>query len=407
MQKQFLGVTIPASGIPDPDGDLKIALDTLFNHPNLPPFFCKQMIQHLVTSNPSPTYISNCSAVFKDDGLGVRGNLKAVINEILLDPEARNSSAGFSNPKYGKVREALLRYAEWARAFSAQSRTGSYGIGSTEDPIWGLGQMSLRSPTVFNWFAPGYVPPGTSIEAAGLVGPELQMTNVSTVVGYLNFMQDSIGSDALDGFDIFASYETEMGLAANPTALLDRVNLLLMAGEMDSTLYNQILAAITAIQIPASNQIAINAALRQPRANRDLPHHGFASLQRAVLGQNHDVQMRSNPPPVSAHRLHGLHGRHCREPLSVGAQHARRNGAGNQLLGLQGAGLRLPAGRQRWTRLRHRHRSGSFAAFTAARSGAPGSRLSACGIAAHHSKDSAKRPHLRAQSRARRYAESL
>jgi uncharacterized protein (DUF1800 family) len=261
VQKQFLGVTIPASGIPDPDGDLKFALDTIFNHPNLPPFFCKQMIEHLVTSNPSPAYISNCSAVFKDNGLGVRGDLKAVINEILLDPEARSSATDFSNPKYGKVREALLRYTEWARAFSAQSRTGSYGIGSTEDPIWGLGQMTLRSPTVFNWFAPGYVPPGTSIEAAGLVGPELQMTNVSTVVGYLNFMQDSIGSNATDGFDIFASYETELGLAANPTALLDRVNLLLMAGEMDSTLYGQILGAITAIPIPSSNQNAINAAL--------------------------------------------------------------------------------------------------------------------------------------------------
>jgi uncharacterized protein (DUF1800 family) len=261
VQKQFLGVTIPASGIPDPDGEFKIALDTLFNHPNLPPFFCKQMIEHLVTSNPTPAYISNCSAVFKDNGLGVRGDLKAVLNEILLDPEARSSATDFSNPKYGKVREALLRYTEWARAFSAQSRTGSYGIGSTEDPIWGLGQMTLRSPTVFNWFAPGYVPPGTSIEAAGLVGPELQMTNVSTVVGYLNFMQDSIGSNATDGFDIFASYETELGLAANPTALLDRVNLLLMAGEMDSTLYGQILGAITAIPIPSSNQNAINAAL--------------------------------------------------------------------------------------------------------------------------------------------------
>ncbi len=260
-QKQFLGVTISAGGSADPDGDLKIALDTLFNHPNLPPFFCKQMIQHLVTSNPSPTYISNCSAVFKNDGMGVRGNLQAVISEILLDAEARNSATDFSNPKYGKVREALIRYTEWARAFSAQSRTGSYGVGSTEDPIWGLGQMSLRSPTVFNWFAPGYVPPGTSIEAAGLVAPEMQMTNVSTVVGYLNFMQDSIGSDATSGFDVFASYQTEMGLASNPSALLDRINLLLMAGEMNSTLYGQILGAISAIQIPAGDQNAINTAL--------------------------------------------------------------------------------------------------------------------------------------------------
>jgi uncharacterized protein (DUF1800 family) len=261
VEKNFLGVTIPAQANPDPDGDLKIALDTLFNHRNLPPFFCKQMIQHLVTSNPSPTYISNCSAVFKNDGTGVRGNLQAVIAEILTDPEARNSAVDFSNPQYGKVREALLRYTEWARAFTAQSRTGSYDNGSTEDPIWGLGEMSLRSPTVFNWFAPGYVPPGTSIEAAGLVAPEMQMTNVSTVVGYINYMQNSIGSNATQGPDLFSSYETEMGLAATPTALLDRINLLLMAGEMDPTLYGQILGAINAIDIPAGDQNAIDAAL--------------------------------------------------------------------------------------------------------------------------------------------------
>jgi uncharacterized protein (DUF1800 family) len=259
--KTFLGVTIPASAGPDPSGDLKVALDTLFNHPNLPPFFCKQMIQHLVTSNPSPTYISNCSAVFQNDGTGVRGNLQAVVSEILLDPEARNSATDFSNPQYGKVREALIRYTEWARAFTAQSRTGSYGLGSTEDPIFGLGQMTLRSPTVFNWFAPGYVPPGTSIAQAGLVAPEMQMTNVSSVVGYLNYMQSAIGSNAVSGPDLFSSYETEMSLATTPTALLDRINLLLMAGEMDPTLYGQILGAISAIDIPSGDQNAVNAAL--------------------------------------------------------------------------------------------------------------------------------------------------
>jgi uncharacterized protein (DUF1800 family) len=259
--KTFLGVTIPASAGPDPSGDLKIALDTLFNHPNLPPFFCKQMIQHLVTSNPSPAYISNCSEVFKNDGTGVRGNLQAVVSEILLDPEARNSATDFTNPQYGKVREALIRYTEWARAFTAQSRTGSYGLGSTEDPIFALGQMTLRSPTVFNWFAPGYDPPGTSIAQAGLVAPEMQMTNVSTVVGYLNYMQGAIGSNPVSGPDLFSSYETEMSLATTPTALLDRINLLLMAGEMDPTLYGQILAAISAIDIPSGDQNAVNAAL--------------------------------------------------------------------------------------------------------------------------------------------------
>jgi len=261
VQKTFLGVTIPAQANPDPDGDLKLALDTLFNHPNLPAFFCKQMIQHLVTSNPSPTYIGNCSAVFKNDGTGTRGNLQAVISEILTDAEARDSAATAGNPQYGKVREALLRYTEWARAFTAQSRTGSYDIGSTEDPIWGLGEMSLRSPTVFNWFAPGYVPPGTSIAAAGLVAPEMQMTNVSTVVGYLNYMQNAIGSNATAGADLFSSYDTELSLASTPTALLDRINLLLMAGEMDSTLYSQILGAINAIDIPSGDQNAINQAL--------------------------------------------------------------------------------------------------------------------------------------------------
>jgi uncharacterized protein (DUF1800 family) len=261
VEKQFLGVTIPASATPDPDGDLKLALDTIFNHPNVPPFFCKQMIQHLVTSNPSPTYIGNCSAVFKNDGTGVRGNLQAVISEILLDPEARDSATDFSNPQYGKVREALIRYTEWARAFTAQSRTGSYDNGSTEDPIYGLGEMSLRSPTVFNWFAPGYVPPATTIEAAGLVAPEMQMTNVSTVVGYINYMQGAIGSNATNGPDLFSSYETEISLAATPNALLDRINLLLMSGEMSTTLYGQILAAINAIPIPAGDQNAIDAAL--------------------------------------------------------------------------------------------------------------------------------------------------
>ncbi|HEY2469911.1 MAG TPA: DUF1800 domain-containing protein [Terracidiphilus sp.] len=260
VEKDFLGVTI-APGSSNPTGDLKIALDTLFNHPNLPAFFSKQMIQHLVTSSPSPAYVSRVAAVFKDNGQGVRGDLKAVVTAILMDPEARDTATDVSNPKFGKVREALLRYTHWARAFTAQSRTGGYWLGSTEDPIWGLGQMTLRSPTVFNWFAPGYVPPGTSIEQAGMVAPEMQMTNVSSVVGYLNFLQTAVGSDATNGFDVFSSYSAEMNLAANPGALVDRVNLLLMAGEMDSNLYSQILSAVSAIPIPSGDQNAINSAL--------------------------------------------------------------------------------------------------------------------------------------------------
>jgi len=261
VEKDFLGVTIPASGSADPSGDLNTALDTLFNHPNLPPFFCKQLIQHLVTSNPSPAYVNRIASVFENDGTGVRGNMQAVISAILLDPEARDTATDLANPQFGKVREALIRYTEWARAFTAQSRTGSYGIGSTEDPIWGLGQMTMRSPTVFNWFAPGYVPPGTSIEAAGMVAPEMQMTNVSTVVGYLNYLQDAIGSNSTGGPDIFSAYGAEIAVAGTPDQLVDRVNLLLMAGEMSSDLYSEILGAVSAIPVPTGDQNAINAAL--------------------------------------------------------------------------------------------------------------------------------------------------
>jgi uncharacterized protein (DUF1800 family) len=260
-EKDFLGVTIPSQSNPDPAGDLKIALDTLFNHPNLPPFVCKQLIQHLVTSNPSPAYVGRVSAVFQDNGASVRGDMKAVLTAILLDDEARNSSAASSNPQYGKVREGLIRYVEWARAFTAQSRNGAYNLGSTEDPIYGLGEMSLRSPSVFNWFAPGYVPPGTSIAKAGLLAPEMGMTDVSTVVGYLNYMQSAIGAGATTGPDVFSNYSTEIGLASTPDQLLDRINLLLMAGEMDGTLRSQILSAVNSIAIPAGDQDAINAAL--------------------------------------------------------------------------------------------------------------------------------------------------
>lgn len=259
-EKQFLGGTIPVQSTPNPKGDLNIALDLLFAQPNMPPFFCRQLIQHLVTSNPSPAYVGRVSAIFKDNGKGVRGDMQAVITAILLDPEARDLVYN-SNPEYGKVRESLLRYTEWARAFSAQSKTGSYWLGSTEDPIWGLGEMPLRSPTVFNWFTPGYVPPGTSIEKAGLVAPEMQMTNVSTVVGYVNFMQDAIGSNATNGADVYSTYAAETRIAINPELLADRINLLLMAGQMSTTLRNRIVDAINSIYVPASPQSVIDSQL--------------------------------------------------------------------------------------------------------------------------------------------------
>lgn len=259
--KSFLGVNIAAGGNPDPVDDLKIALDTLFNHPNLAPFFSRQLIQHLVTSNPSPAYVGRVAAVFADNGSGVRGDMKAVIEAVLLDNEARDAVGAAQNPQAGKVRESLVRYTQWARAFTAQSRNGAFNMGATEDPVYGLGEMAMRSPTVFNWFAPGYVPPGTSISQAGLVAPEMQMTDVSSVVGYLNFMQYSIGADNGQGPDIFSSYAAETALAATPDLLLDRIDLLLMAGTMSSTLRGQVLSAVDSIAIPSGSQSEIDTAL--------------------------------------------------------------------------------------------------------------------------------------------------
>jgi uncharacterized protein (DUF1800 family) len=257
LEKDFLGATIPASASPDPSGDLNIALNTLFNHPNAAPFFCKQLIQHLVTSNPSPAYVNRVANIFIDNGSGVRGDMKAIITAILMDDEARND-ADITNPQYGKLREPTVRLTHWARAFNAESQSGLYDLGELADPIWGVEEQTLNSPTVFNWFAPGFTPPGTSIEQAGLLAPEMQITDESSVVGYLNFLLNAvIGNNQ----DLAATYPAEVALAATPDQLIGRLNLLLMDGRMSSALQAQITAAVASIAIPAGDQNAINAAL--------------------------------------------------------------------------------------------------------------------------------------------------
>jgi len=264
-EKDFLGVVIPA-GQGDPDADLKVALDTLFNHPNTPPFVCKQLIQHMVKSDPSPAYVQRVATVFVNDGTGVRGNMQAVIKAILLDPEATNAAAAYSNNQSGKVRESLIRYLEWARAFNAQSYTGVFEIGTPEAPDYGLGEMALRSPTVFNWFTPGYVPPNTSISQAGLVAPELQMTTVVATTGYLNYMENAVGASSASfdqgGPDVYSNYVDEIPLANNPQQLINHLSLLLLGGNMSSTLQGELLTAINSVAIPSGgDQADINQAL--------------------------------------------------------------------------------------------------------------------------------------------------
>ena len=261
LEKDFIGTTIPA-GSGDPSADLKVALDALFNHPNVPPFVSRQLIQRLVESDPSPAYVQRVAAVFQDDGTGVRGNLQAVVQAILMDDEARNlNNTNALSPNYGKVQEPLLRFTHMARAFSGVSRSGAFDLGSAEDPAYGFAEMASRSPSVFNWFAPGYIPAGTSLATAGLNAPEMEVTDVTTVIGYMNSMQDAVSSGFGNNGDLYLPLTTETALANNPDALMDRVNLLLLGGQMSSTLRGQVEGAVNAIPIPVGDQTAVNNAL--------------------------------------------------------------------------------------------------------------------------------------------------
>ncbi|MEO7339123.1 MAG: DUF1800 family protein [Caldimonas sp.] len=245
--KTFLGVTIPAQTKSDSEGDFKLALDTLFKHPNVGPFIGKQLIQRLVTSNPSPAYVGRVTAAFNDNGSGVRGDMKAVWRAILLDPDAR---AAGTAPSYGKLREPVVRLANFMRAFNATSTSGRYtGIGLTDDPATALNQTPVFAPTVFNFFRPGYVPTSKVITDAGLVVPELQITHDVSVAGYMNFMRSRVTVNATR--DIQQDYSAELGLATDPAALVERMNLLLFYGQMGDALKTQLAAAVTSRTIPA------------------------------------------------------------------------------------------------------------------------------------------------------------
>lgn len=260
--KTFLGKTIPASGIADPAGDLKIALDTLFNHPNVGPFISRQLIQRLVTSNPAPAYTNRVATVFNDNGKGVRGDMGAVIKAILTDPDARNTTAALADPNAGKLREPVVRMANWMRAFNAQSASGGWLLPSTSSNT-SLNQSVLTAPSVFNFFRPGYSPPGTKVGNLGYTAPEMQIVDEVSAAGYLNTIFAAISQGAGSARDITSTYASESAVAGDVNGLADRVNLLLLNGQMSDALRTRIVAAVTAETIPGgtASQATINTAL--------------------------------------------------------------------------------------------------------------------------------------------------
>ena len=283
LAASFLGVTIPAN-TPGPEA-LKVALDTLFNHPNTGPFFARQMIQRLVTSNPSPAYVGRVAARFNNNGAGVRGDLRAVWSAILLDDEAR-SAQGLTDRRSGKLREPMLRLIHWARTFGATSAAGSWKVLNTSNPATHLGQSPLHAPSVFNFFRPGFVPPGTAMATAQAPAPEFQLVNETTVSGYLNYMQGVIrngiscpspdvpqaGGDRV--FDIKASYADEMALVSNPAALVSHLGLVLCGGTLSEQTQSLIVSVLSAMPVTdASTEAAkldrIAAAVLMVMASAD------------------------------------------------------------------------------------------------------------------------------------------
>ena len=269
LEARFLGTTIPANT--EGKAALKIALDALFNHPNVGPFFGRQMIQRLVTSNPSPAYVARVAAAFANNGLGVRGDLRAVLSAILLDDEARGMDAALRSTTSGRLREPMLRFIQWGRTFGLNSAYGSWKIGDLSNPASQLGQSPLRSASVFNFFRPGYVPPSTALASRRLVAPEMQLVNESSVGGYLNYFQNLIqkglyvnapdqphsGSNATNGYDIKATYTSELAIVTDATALVNRLNLLLCAGQMSSANRTLIINALNATPVTSASTDAV------------------------------------------------------------------------------------------------------------------------------------------------------
>ncbi len=237
------GVVIPANQTAQQD--LQTALDTVFNHPNVGPFVCRQLIQRLVTSNPSPGYLYRVASVFDNNGQGVRGDLKAVIRAILTDYDARAVSIT-ANQGYGHLREPVIRFTNLLRAFHASSPSGKLTVYGGD-----LGQIPLRSPTVFNFFSPDYEAAG-AIAVAGLKSPEFEISTGTTVISQANLMRSMINSgNGPSGDRITLNLSAEQALAGNPTQLVDHLNALLMANGMSLAMQTRLISAIT--QISSNN----------------------------------------------------------------------------------------------------------------------------------------------------------
>ena len=259
------GVALPAGQTPE--RDLNDALDNIAAHPNVAPFMSKRLIQFLVTSNPSPAYMTRVVAVWNNNGQGVRGDLRAVVKAILLDDEARNPAT--TSATYGKLREPMLKFIHFAGAMGARSRNGRNSIWWLDSPDDYLGQSPLLAASVFNFFSPFYARSG-AIAQAGLVSPEFQNATDTQVVGSTNFFSRLI-RDGGFGFDEANRVDFDatpwLAGASTTSKLIDHINLVLFAGNMSVSTQTILEKAINAYPVSQKNdrlQAALNLAVIAP-----------------------------------------------------------------------------------------------------------------------------------------------
>ncbi|MBC7901316.1 MAG: DUF1800 domain-containing protein [Saprospiraceae bacterium] len=250
--------TIPAAT--NGNTEMEMALDNIFNHPNVGPFVSKLLIQHLVTSDPTPAYVARIAAVFNNNGLSVRGDLKAVIKAILLDPEARGDVK--TDPNYGKLREPMQFVTNMARTFNVKAATAALpSDGVVAGLLSPLAQNPFNSPTVFNYYSPDFTIPG-----AGLLAPEFHIMTTSTSVARANVMNTlvfsrvNVSENAPNGTSLDFTEMTAIA-TADPTCnqLLDALNNKMMHGTMSAAMRTAILNAIIGPGpqpvIPANNPL--------------------------------------------------------------------------------------------------------------------------------------------------------
>ncbi len=245
-KKLLNGFVLPAgqSGMTD----VEQAVNHLFNHPNTGPFICRQLIQRLVKSNPTPAYIARVAGVFNDNGNGVRGDMRSVIKAILLDPEARNCE-WVNHPDQGRLREPITRYTQFAKSTGFESQVNLFWNNGSVF-MENAGQHPLHSHTVFNFYLPDFQPSGPLSEN-NLVGPEFQIHNTKTSIGYVNsvnnwtFNEELLYTFEANTFPTRTSFKNLLPYARDPEGLINKLDILLTHGQLSEETRGIIRAAIS------------------------------------------------------------------------------------------------------------------------------------------------------------------